>query len=148
MQKANSEMYVRKAKAEKDCKNMSQRLRIQKAKSNAERGGIVQRMRMVCERETAVAVADATVHMASDLKKSMRGVLVLQHTLDKSEVILFLGAKNSAKPSPFLCVVCLNVSFLFFYYLLQVQNNVLIQNLVHSALHINELENILKKVQA
>ncbi len=88
MQKANSEMNVRKAKAEKDCKKMSQRLKIQKAKSNAERGGIVQRMRMVCERETAVAVADATVHMASDLKKSQRGVLVLKHTLDKSEVIL------------------------------------------------------------
>jgi hypothetical protein len=56
--------------------------------------------------------------MASDLKKSMRGVLVLQHTLDKSEVILFLGAKNSAKPSPFLCVVCFHVSFLFFCFLL------------------------------
>ncbi len=97
MQKANSEIYVRTAKAEKDCKNMSQRLKIQKAKSNAERGGIVQRMRMVCERETAVAVADATVHMASDLKKSMRGVMVLKHMLDKSEVRLILGGRKTCE---------------------------------------------------
>ena len=106
MQKANSEMYVRKAKAEKDCKNMSQRLKIQKAKSNAERGGIVQRMRMVCERDTAVAVADATVHMASDLKKSMRGVLVLKHTLDKSEVILILYLDRTCEAlAIFVCCV-------------------------------------------
>ncbi len=58
-----------------------------KAKSNAETAVIIKRMRMACERETAVAVADATVHLASDLKKSRRGVMVLRHTLDKSEVI-------------------------------------------------------------
>ena len=116
MQKANSEMYVRKAKAEKDCKIMSQRLKIQKAKSNAERGGIVQRMRMVCERETAVAVADATVHMASDLKKSLRGVLVLKHTLDKSEVILILYLDRTCEAlAIFVCCVSSCIfSFLLF----------------------------------
>ena len=116
MQKANSEMYVRKAKAEKDCKKMSQRLKIQKAKSNAERGGIVQRMRMVCERETAVAVADATVDMASDLKKSLRGVLVLKHTLDKSEVILILYLDRTCEAlAIFVCCVSLCIfSFLLF----------------------------------
>ncbi len=116
MQKANSEMYVRKAKAEKDCKKMSQRLKIQKAKSNAEKGGIVQRMRMVCERETAVAVADATVDMASDLKKSLRGVLVLKHTLDKSEVLLILYLDRTCEAlAIFVCCVSLCIfSFLLF----------------------------------
>ena len=116
MQKANSEMYVRKAKAEKDCKKMSQRLKIQKAKSNAEKGGIVQRMRMVCERETAVAVADATVDMASDLKKSLRGVLVLKHTLEKSEVLPILYLDRTCEAlAIFVCCVALRLfSFLLF----------------------------------
>ena len=86
MQKANSEMYVRKAKAEKDCKKMSQRLKIQKAKSSEEKTVVVKRMREVLARDTAVAVSDATVRLEGDLKKSMRGVAALQLTLGKTEV--------------------------------------------------------------
>jgi hypothetical protein len=74
MRKANSELYIRNAKAETDCKKITQRLKGQKAKSSAEKEIVVDRMRMVCEREIAIAVSNATVHLASDLKKSKRGV--------------------------------------------------------------------------
>jgi hypothetical protein len=75
MRKANSELYIRKANAEKIA-NITHTLKAHKAKSTAESVKVVQRMRMVCERETAVAVLNATAHLASDRKKSMRGVRV------------------------------------------------------------------------
>jgi hypothetical protein len=149
MRKANSEMLKRKLKAEKDCKNMTVKLMAQKAKSKAEEAVVIDRMRLTCEREIAVAVSDATVHLANNLKKSKRGVMGLQHTLNKSEVYSFLPRDPKCEAlAIFGGVPCLNLSFLLFYFLLQVQNNILVQNLVHSALKINEMENILKKVQA
>ncbi len=48
-----------------------------------------------------VAVSGATVQLASDLKKSTRGVLCLQHTLNKTEVAFNFWHDQSAKPSPF-----------------------------------------------
>ncbi len=50
-----------------------------KTKSKAEEAVVIDRMRLTCEREIAVAVSDATVHLANDLKKSKRGVMGLQH---------------------------------------------------------------------
>ena len=86
MQKANSELYMRKCKIEKDCTNMARQLKAQKAKTNEERSKVVERMRMVFERKTAVAVSDATVLLQDDLKKSNRGVEGLKYILGKSEV--------------------------------------------------------------
>ena len=89
MRKASSVMLTRKLKAEKDCQKMAVKLMAQKAKNKAENAVVVERMRLTCEREKTVAVSDATLQLASDLKKSTRGVLCLQHTLHKSEVIFF-----------------------------------------------------------
>jgi hypothetical protein len=89
MRKANSELYIRNAKVEKDFKKITQRLKVQKAKSSAEKEVVVERMRMVCDRDIAIAVSNATVHLANDLKKSKRGVEGLQKTLGMSEVIYF-----------------------------------------------------------
>jgi hypothetical protein len=96
-------------------------------------------MRVVFEREKDVAVPDATFALKGDLKKSNRGVECLKHTLRKSQVFFVANFVHSAKPSPIL-------TFLFFSSRLQVQNNILVTNLVHSTLKINELEIILKKV--
>jgi hypothetical protein len=86
MRRANSELYVRKTKAEKKCINMTRLLEIQKAKSIEEKTVVVQRMRQVFARDTAVAVSDATVRLEGDLKKTKRGVAALQSTLGKTEV--------------------------------------------------------------
>jgi hypothetical protein len=85
MRKANSELYERNAKSEKQCKSMTRKLMEHKSKSIAEKLQVVERMWMACERQTSVAVADATAHLESDLKKSIRGVGGLKHTLGKSE---------------------------------------------------------------
>jgi hypothetical protein len=85
---------MRKAKAEKDCKNMARQLKAQKCKSMVDQKNVVDRMRVVFEREKDVAVSDATVHLASDLKKSRRGVEGLQKMLGKSEVSLFSFAPH------------------------------------------------------
>ncbi len=77
---------MRQCKAEKDCQKMNVKLKAQKAKSKANNAVVTERMRITCEREKTVAVSDATLQLASDLKKSTRGVLCLQHTLNKSEV--------------------------------------------------------------
>jgi hypothetical protein len=83
MRRANSELYIRKAKAEKDCRNMAKKLRKQKSLNSEERATVVARMRMVGERQTAVAVLEATLGLHSDLKKSKRGVESLKYTLQK-----------------------------------------------------------------
>jgi hypothetical protein len=101
MRKASSEMLMLKVKAEKDCKKMNVKLRAQKAKSKADTAIVIERMRITCEREKTVAVSDATIELASDLKKSTRGVLCLQHTLNKYEVTVHLKRDPCAKPSPF-----------------------------------------------
>ncbi len=77
---------MRKTKAEKQCKNMSRLLKTQKTKSIEEKTVVVDRMRKVFERDTAVAVSDATVHLQVDLKKTIRGVAGLKSTLGKTEV--------------------------------------------------------------
>ena len=89
MQKANSELYMRKCKIEKDCTNMARRLREQKAINSDEKAIVVARMRMVGERQTSVAVSEATLGLQSDLKKSKRGFESLKYTLGKLEVNSF-----------------------------------------------------------
>ncbi len=132
---------MRKIKVEKDNKKLVWELKSHKSKSMVEKTNVVERMRVVFEREKEVAVSDATLALEGDLRKSNRGVKCLQHTLLKSEVYLLkiTLTVRSAKPSPFL-------TLLFFSLRLQVQNNALVTNLVHSTLKINELETILKKV--
>jgi len=80
---------MRKAKAEKDCKNMARQLKSQKSKSLEKKANFVERMRVVFEREKDVAVSDATMVLKGDLRKSNRGVECLKHTLWKSEVYYF-----------------------------------------------------------
>ncbi len=89
MRRANSELYIRKAKAEKDCRNMTKKFREQKSINSEERAIVMARMRMVGERQTAVAVLEATLGLHSDLKKSNRGVESLKYTLQKLEVKYF-----------------------------------------------------------
>jgi hypothetical protein len=98
---------------------------------------------------TAVAVSNATVHLASDLKKTMRGVDGLKNTLGKSEVSFFFWARHKCEALAIFYVLRV-FSNLFFFFFLKVQNNILVQNLVQSALKINELELlvILKKVDS
>ena len=89
MRKANTELYIRKAKAEKDNKKMARELKAQKSKSLEEKTNVVERMRVIYAREKEVAVLDATIALKGDLRKSYRGVECLKHTLRKSEVIKF-----------------------------------------------------------
>ncbi len=77
---------MRKSKIEKDCTNMARQLKAHKATTNEDRSKVVERMRMVFERKTAVAVSDATVLLQDDLKKSERGLEGLKYILGKSEV--------------------------------------------------------------
>ncbi len=78
---------MRKAKADKDNKKMACELKAHKANSMVEKSNVVERMRVIFEREKEVAVSDATIALKGDLKKSNRGVECLKHTLWKSEVI-------------------------------------------------------------
>ena len=80
---------MRKAKVEKDNKKMARELKAHKAKSMEEKSNVVERMRVVFEREREVAVSDATIALIGDLRKCNRGVECLKHTLWKSEVICF-----------------------------------------------------------
>ena len=77
---------MRKAKVEKDNKKLVRELKSHKSKSMVEKTKVVERMRVVFEREKDVAVSDATFALKGDLKKSNRGVECLKHTLWKSEV--------------------------------------------------------------
>ena len=77
---------MRKAKVEKDNKKLVQELKSHKSKSMVEKTNVVERMRVVFEREKEVAVSDATLALEGDLRKSNRGVECLKHTLLKSEV--------------------------------------------------------------
>ena len=87
MRKANSAMYIQKAKAEKDCKSMTRKkLKLLKASKTADKARVVEKMQMKCERHTAVAVSDATVHLRNDLQKTIRGMETVKHNLGKSEV--------------------------------------------------------------
>jgi hypothetical protein len=52
---------MRKAKVEKDNKKMARELKAHKAKSMEEKSNVVERMRVVFEREREVAVSDATI---------------------------------------------------------------------------------------
>jgi hypothetical protein len=102
----NSELYKRNAKTEKQCKSMTRKLNEHKSKRVAEKAQVVERVRIACERHTSVAVADATVLLASDLKKCIRGVQGLQQRLGKTKVKPSFCAM-SAKPSPFFLTACL-----------------------------------------
>ena len=106
MRRANSELYVRKTKAEKKCIDMTRLLETQKLKSIEEKTVVVQRMRKVFERDTAVAVSDATVRLEGELKKTIRGVTGLKSTLSKTEVRFLILLKVRSPP------------FFFFAYLL------------------------------
>jgi hypothetical protein len=80
---------MRKAKVEKDNKKMARELKAQKANSMVEKSNVVERMRVVFQREKEVAVSDATIALIGDLRKSNRGVECLKNTLWKSEVLFF-----------------------------------------------------------
>jgi hypothetical protein len=104
-----------------------------------EKTNVVERMRVVLnEKKMWQCQMRPTFALKGDLRKSNRGAECLKHTLWKSEVFCFPYV-NSAKPSQFK-------TYLFFSLRLQVQNNILVTNLVHSTLKINELETIRKKV--
>jgi hypothetical protein len=110
-------MYIRKAKAEKDCKNMTRKLKEQKAIKTKEKAAVVDRMLQVFEQNTAVAVSGATLELAGELKQSKRAGEGLKHKLGKSQVYSLLLA-GSAKPSPIsmCCMLCL--IFVIFFCLL------------------------------
>ncbi len=88
MRQANSEVYIRKKKVEKDCKRITRKFNEQRNKNTEMNANVMQKMRKLCDRETAVAVSAATVHLQNDLKQSQRGVASLKHHFAKSEVYI------------------------------------------------------------
>ena len=109
MRCANSEMYVQKAKAEKQVKQIAQKYKEQKLKSIAETSKVVERMQKVCERRTSVAVHDATVHLQRDLTTYKRGEKGLKYTLGKSKVHFCICRGKREALANFLS--CLHVSY-------------------------------------
>ena len=105
MRCANSAIYVQKAKAEKQVKQITQKYKEQKLKSIAETSKVVERMQKVCERRTSVAVHDATVHLQRDLTTSIRGEKGLKYTLGKSKVHFSIcDARREAHANFFSCL--------------------------------------------
>ena len=90
MKKANSEMFVRKERAEKACTKALAKAETQKITMIEQTEKKVVRMQKQWKLDTAVAVSNATVEIQGDLQRSLREVKGLQHHFKKSEV----------KPSP------------------------------------------------
>ena len=100
---------MRKAKVEKDNKKLVRELKAQKANNFEEKTKVVERMRVVFEREKDVAVSDATFALKGDLKKCNRGVESLKYTLRKSEVFFFCKFHSQCE-----ALANFNFAFLFF----------------------------------
>ena len=62
---------------------MTRKLKEQKAIKTKEKATVVDRMLKVCERDTAVAVSDATLELAGELKKTKRAGEGLKHKLGR-----------------------------------------------------------------
>ncbi len=97
-------MFTRKAKVEKYNKKLVRELKSQKFKSMVEKTNVVERMRVIFEREKEVAVSDATLALEGDLRKSNRGVECLKHTLLKSEVFFLQISFTVRSPRHFKLV--------------------------------------------
>jgi hypothetical protein len=69
MRQANSEVFIRKKKVEKDCKRITRKFNEQRNKHTEMTANVVQKMRKVCDREIAVAVSTATVIYKTILNK-------------------------------------------------------------------------------
>ena len=142
MRCANSAIYVQKAKAEKQVKQITQKYKEQKLKSIAETSKVVERMQKVCERRTSVAVHDATVHLQRDLTTSIRGEKGLKYTLGKSKVHFCLHKSQKARSSRQIVLMPSRLVFSS----LQVENSILLENILQRTVRIKELEIIVKKV--
>ena len=86
MKKANSELFVRKVRAEKACTKAEAKAETQKSHIMEQTEKRVVRMRKQWKLDTAVAVSNATVEIKGDLQRSLREVKGLQHHYKKSEV--------------------------------------------------------------
>jgi hypothetical protein len=86
MRKANSEIFVRKVRAEKACTKAEAKAETQKIQIMEQTEKKVVRMRKQWKLDTAVAVSNATVEIKGNLQRSLRKVKGLQHHFKKSEV--------------------------------------------------------------
>ncbi len=86
MKKANSEMVVRKVRAEKARTKAEAKAETQKIQIMAQTQKKVLRLEKQWKLDTAVAVSNATVEIKGDLQRSLRELKGLQHHYNKSEV--------------------------------------------------------------
>ena len=81
MWKANSELFGRKVKAEKNCRRLSRQLKDHESKSNERMRHACAKIRKANEREKLLAVSDATFGLQHELKKSVRGAECLKRNV-------------------------------------------------------------------
>ncbi len=87
MRKANSEMLIRKVRAERACTKAKLKAEKQMNQIKEQTEKKVVRMQKQWNLDTTVAVSNATTQIKGDLKRSMREVKGLQHNFNKSEVL-------------------------------------------------------------
>jgi hypothetical protein len=86
MRKANSELFERKVKAEKNCRKLSRQLKDHERKSNERMAHACAKIRKTNEREKLVAVSDAICGFQDDLKKRVRGAECLKRNVVEAKV--------------------------------------------------------------
>ena len=100
MRQANSEMFERKVKAEKDCRKLSTRLKDHERKSIEKMEHACEKIRKANKRDMEVAVMSATVGLENALKKSVRGAKGLKRNVAQAQDLnatLFKNLSHSTR---------------------------------------------------
>ena len=101
-------MFGRKAKAEKDCRKLSRKLKDHERKSTEKMAHACDKIRKANKRDMEVAVLSATVGLENELKKSVRGAQGLKRNVAAAKVLvaylcsyaLILNCANVASTLP------------------------------------------------
>ena len=88
MRQANSEMFERKGKAEKDCRKLSRKLKDHERKSTEKMVHACEKIRKANKRDMEVAVSCATVGLENALKKRVRGAECLKRNVAEANVFV------------------------------------------------------------
>lgn len=88
MRQANSEMFERKVKAEKDCRKLCTKLKDHERKSTEKMEHACEKIRKANKRDMEVAVMSATVGLEDALKKSVRGAKGLKRNVAQAKVFV------------------------------------------------------------
>ncbi len=97
MRKADSQLFERHLKAEKNCRKHSRQLKDHKRKCNDRMEHACAKIRKTNERDKLVAVSDATVELQDELKKSVRGAECLKRNVVAAKV-------RYPNPCPFIFI--------------------------------------------